>query len=86
MKKTGDIQFDKYQKVNSKVYEEFQRALMYHDPFHSPHEGYAVIKEELEELWDEIKKLKSFKDRSRGLRRESIQLAAMAMRFIYDLS
>ncbi len=48
--------------------------------FNSYHEGYAIIKEELDELWDEIKgdqwNLK--------LRDEAIQVAAMAIRFIID--
>ena len=51
--------------------------------FHSYHEGYGVILEELDELWDEIK-LQS-PDRGR-LRKEAIQVAAMAVRFIKELT
>ena len=50
--------------------------------FHNGHEGYAVIKEEVDELWDAIK------DKQQGIleqRKECIQIAAMAIRFIYDV-
>ncbi len=49
--------------------------------FHSGHEGYAVIKEELEELWDAVKQ-----DDSTQARREVVQIAAMALRYLTDLS
>lgn len=50
--------------------------------FNSPHEGYAVIKEEVDELWDEVKKKipENYK-----LRKEAIQIAAMAIRFLMDV-
>lgn len=48
----------------------------------SAHEGYAVLREELDELWDEIKN----KNCSIGrMRMEAIQVAAMAIRLIYDI-
>lgn len=49
--------------------------------FNSTHEGYGVIKEEFDELWDEIKK-NSSKD---IMSKEAIQLAAMSLRFLIDL-
>ena len=49
--------------------------------FNSYHEGYAVLKEEADELWDEIKR----EQRPAELRQEAIQVAAMAIRFINDL-
>jgi NTP pyrophosphatase (non-canonical NTP hydrolase) len=65
--------------------EEMDRALAeYPDHFHSPHEGISVIKEEYEELWDEIKK-KPAKRSKKRMREEAVQLAAMAIRFIADL-
>lgn len=53
-------------------------------PMLSPHEGYAIILEELDELWDEIKKKpdKVSKDR---LKKEVTQVGAMALRFLVDL-
>lgn len=52
--------------------------------FNSGHEAYAVILEELDELWEEIKarpKTVSF-----AARAEAIQVAAMALRFLVDLA
>ena len=53
-----------------------------HPDYHSAHEGYAVILEELDELWDEVKKREPSKDRMRA---EAIQVAATAIRFIEDV-
>lgn len=50
--------------------------------FHSTHEGYGVLKEEVDELWDVIKQDGS-KER---LKSESIQVAAMAIRIIQELT
>ncbi|CDX01284.1 Hypothetical protein DPCES_1397 [Desulfitobacterium hafniense] len=47
--------------------------------FNSRHEGYAVIKEEVDELWDEIKK--KHPDKQRMLE-EAVQIGAMAMKFV----
>lgn len=66
--------------VNALVELELVRATKKFGPFASAHEGYAVIKEELEELWDEIK---SGQDKFR-MRDEATQVAAMAMRFLID--
>jgi len=55
----------------------------YH-PFHSNHEGYAVLKEEVDELWDDIKASKDIVA-DESMRKECIQIAAMAVRFILDL-
>lgn len=50
--------------------------------FNSEHEGYAVIKEEVDELWILVKGKKTlWKDK----RHECIQIAAMAIRFVHDL-
>ena len=50
-------------------------------PFASAHEGFAVIQEEVDELWAEIK---GGQDVER-MRAEAVQVAAMAMRFVIDL-
>jgi hypothetical protein len=54
-------------------------------PMRSEHEGYAILLEEVEELWDEIKKSPKKRDRV-ALRKEAIQVAAMALRFLGDLT
>ena len=49
--------------------------------FNSSHEGYAVIKEELDELWDEIKNNK-YPMSSVNQKKEAIQVGAMAIKFL----
>lgn len=63
---------------------EYLRATQLHGAFNSAHEGYAVILEELEELWDEIKKRKEGRDIEK-MQKEAIQIAAMAVRFVTDI-
>jgi hypothetical protein len=61
---------------------EVRRAMSKHGPMLSRHDGYAVILEELDELWDEVKE----KHPDVGkMRQEAIQVAAMAIRFIHDV-
>lgn len=50
--------------------------------FNSPHEGKAVIEEELDELWDHVK---TNTGRGEEARKEAIQVAAMALRYAHDL-
>jgi len=63
---------------------EFNRANRIFPNFHSPHEGYGVILEELDELWDQIKINKNCTG-NRLMRNELIQVAAMAVKFIDNL-
>lgn len=53
--------------------------------FHNQHEAYAVILEELDELWDEIKKKQSDYD-LKAQRKEATQCAAMLVRLITELT
>ena len=63
--------------------EELERAnRIYGTSFTSPHEGYAVMLEELEELFEEIRQKRPNKER---LREEAIQLGAMALKFIMSI-
>jgi hypothetical protein len=64
------------------VGDELSRALSLFPVFNSPHEGKAVIEEELDELWEHVK---ASSGRSAEARTETIQLAAMAMRYALDL-
>lgn len=65
------------------VEQEVYHASIKFEPFNSPHEGYAVIKEELDELWDDVRKKN--RGRSTAARSEAIQVAAMAVRYVVDL-
>ena len=62
--------------------DEYGRARKEHGPMRSRHEGYAVILEELDELWDEIKAKHPDKDRMRA---EAIQVAAMALALVVEV-
>ena len=66
------------------ILEEYQSASQKHAPFNSAHEGYAVLLEEVDELWAEVKKNGSERSKA-AMRGEAIQVAAMAMRFINDV-
>lgn len=53
--------------------------------FNSVHEGYAVLLEEVDELWEEVRKKPGARAKDL-LRGEAVQVAAMAVRFIADLT
>lgn len=58
--------------------EELERANQKHRPyFASLHEGFAVLKEEVDELWDIVKAQDGDRDRAHFLK-ECRQVAAMA--------
>ncbi len=64
------------------VRSELCRAIAKHPTgFHSGHEGYAVILEELEELFEDVRR-----DDLTAAKMEAVQVAAMAIRFMLDLS
>lgn len=65
------------------VHREIKKAVTKFSPMHSAHEGYAVIKEELDELWEEVRAKERQPDEMRA---EAIQVAAMAVRFVLDIS
>lgn len=53
-------------------------------PFNSAHEGFAILKEEVDELWDQVKVKQGKRDFAK-MRKEAIQVAAMALRFLEDI-
>ena len=63
------------------VLDELELALNNFPLFNSSHEGYAVIKEELDELWDEIKNNKH-PNSKRNQKDEAKQVAAMGIKFL----
>lgn len=52
--------------------------------FNTAHEGYAVLLEEVDELWEHVK-VKQGQRLTHAMRAEAIQVAAMAVRFVLDL-
>jgi hypothetical protein len=63
---------------------ELWRAERSFKPMNSAHEGYAVLMEEVEELWEHVKAHQSRRDYA-AMDRECIQVAAMAVRFLLDV-
>ena len=78
-----EVKEDKMKTILNLVGIELTKAINSYKSFNSAHEGYAVILEELDELWDEVKKKPSKVDIEK-MRKEAIQVAAMAIRFIND--
>jgi NTP pyrophosphatase (non-canonical NTP hydrolase) len=67
------------------VSDELDRAMRkYPRSFQSAHEGFAFICEELDELKEEVWR-KQAKHRPKALRKEAIQVAAMALRFAMEV-
>ncbi|MGD0497562.1 MAG: hypothetical protein ABSC23_03900 [Bryobacteraceae bacterium] len=71
------------QGVVDEVVREVTRARVLHPKFNSAHEGYAVILEEMDELKAEVWKRHHDADL---MRKEAVQVAAMAIRFLVDIS
>lgn len=70
-------------KVANELIEELNRAISKHPhSFNSAHEGYAVLLEEVDELWMEV--IRQEKNMV-VIRKEAIQVGAMAIRFVLDV-
>ena len=52
--------------------------------YHSAHEGYGVMAEEVDELWDEVKKKRKNRD-PKNMRAECVQIACCALKFALTL-
>lgn len=68
--------------ILTEVGQELAKAEAKHAPMNSAHEGHSVIREEVEELWDHVKADTGY---SPAARKEAIQIAAMAVRYILNL-
>lgn len=66
------------------VMDELMAALESYPAFNSAHEGFGILKEEVDELWDEVKVKQGNRDIEK-MRKEAVQVAAMAIRFIADV-
>ncbi len=74
----------KIDQIIEQVKAEFEAVSIKFDSFHSVHEGYAVLLEEVDELWENVKLKASVKGRLFEIYREAKQIAAMAIRIIHD--
>lgn len=71
-----------YWSLMNEAASELVSATFKHPAMHSPHEGWAVIKEELDELWEHVR---ANTGTTPEARKEAIQVAAMALRYAFDL-
>lgn len=75
---TIDVLASNYAKALTAIWDEFVSAkTKFPSTFNTAHEGFAVIYEELDELWDEVKS----NGTPERLRREALQVAAVALQF-----
>jgi glutamyl-tRNA reductase len=72
------------EQIAARITDEAIRASNLHKPMNSAHEAYAVILEEVDEFWEEVKKKSSERSREK-MREELIQIGAMALRSLHDL-
>lgn len=70
--------------VIAAVITELSRADRNHGPMASAHEGYAIVFEEMDELWDHVKTRQRDRDLT-AMRKEAVQIAAMAIKFVRDV-
>ena len=65
---------------------EMDRAIGLYKSINSLHEAYAIILEEVDEFWEEVRENGERLDGDTSeMRKELIQIGAMAIRTIYDL-
>jgi hypothetical protein len=63
---------------------EAQKAAMHWPPANSAHEAYAILLEEVDELWAHVKTNQKRRDLAE-MRKEAIQVAAMGLRFAAEV-
>jgi hypothetical protein len=66
----------------AEVRAEVEKAINKHGGMASAHEGYAVIQEEVDELWDEVKADRGYQE---SAMEEAVQVAAMGVKYLIYL-
>jgi hypothetical protein len=80
------LDYDEQSELNvlvTRMMEELAHAMDTHSEMHSAHEGYAIILEELDELWELVRKKVKNHDKKK-MQKEALHVAAMAIRFTFD--
>lgn len=72
------------EKIIDDIRVEVLAAMNKFPPFNSAHEGYSVLDEERDELWEHVRGKQGGRD-IEAMRKEAVQVAAMALRFIHDV-
>lgn len=84
-----DLKANRFSPANSaarQIVAAYEKARLKHAPMRGPHEGYAVLLEEVDELWDEVKRWQP-SDKSGdfdAMRKEVLHVAAMALAFMIE--
>lgn len=71
--------------VLTDIWTAYAKARAKHAPMHGPHEGYAVLLEEVDELWDEVKRWQPDDQNATAMRKEALHVAAMALAFLLEV-
>jgi len=71
-------------KFNKLVESELKRARKLHGPVYSIHEGAAILLEEVDEMWDEVKKKTKERDLE-NLLTELVQISTVAQKMAEDV-
>lgn len=71
--------------IVQEVLKELDRAEKKFGPFNSAHEGWAVLMEEVDELWEAVR-MQYGPERHLQMHNEAVQVGAMALRFLIFLS
>ena len=84
---TDDEQLDRERMAEAAKHalEEAKQGRAHWNALNSAHEAYAVLAEEVEELWDHVK-VKQLNRDLKAMRHEAIQVAAMAIRFAAEVA
>ncbi len=67
------------------IRQSYTKARAKHAPMRGPHEGYAVLLEEVDELWDEVKRWQPDAPNHTAMRKEALHVAAMALAFLLEV-
>lgn len=75
---------EKLNAIFDDIDEELVSALTKFPPFNSAHEGFSVLNEEVDELWEHVRGKQGSRSVAE-MRKEAVQVAAMAIRFVLDV-
>lgn len=70
--------------VLASIKAELAEVMVKWPPMNSAHEGYGVLLEEVDELWDHVKTKQKNRDLT-AMKKEAVQVAAMAIRFAIEV-
>ncbi len=65
------------------IVDEARHGIDKHGTFHSLHEGFGVLYEEVDELWEEVRIKRSRQD-PQNIYHEAMQVAALALRIMVE--